>query len=79
MIRIFGLILIVLGIFLGLYLGLYLMFIGGITQIVDAVQVDPVDGSDVAWGIVRIIFASAVGAASFWICVLPGAALLFKD
>jgi uncharacterized membrane protein len=66
--NIIGIALIAVGIAAGLYLGVWLCFIGGIIQFIDAVKADPVSSSGVAWGIARVVFASAVG----WICaVIP--------
>ena len=47
------------GVCLAVYVGLWLMFVGGIAQLVDAAQEDPVEGIEIAIGIVRIVFASA--------------------
>lgn len=69
---ILGFLLILAGIVLGLYVGVWLMFVGGIIAIVDAVQADPVSGSAVAWGIVRIIFASFVGYLASLVLIVPG-------
>lgn len=57
----FAVFLIFAGFVLGVYVGLWLMFVGGIIAIVNAVQADPVNGSAIAWGIVRIVFASTAG------------------
>lgn len=43
------------------YTGMFIMFIGGIINVIDAAKVTPVDGSGVAFGIVKVIFASLVG------------------
>lgn len=56
-----GILLIVAGVLAGLYVGLWLMFIGGIIQVINAVKANPTPAIDVAWGVVRIIFASLVG------------------
>lgn len=48
------------------YVGLGLMFIGGIAQVVDAVQEDPVKGTEVAWGVVRITFAGFATAITLY-------------
>jgi len=54
----------------GIYVGVFLLFVGGIAQIVDAAQARPVDGSDLAWGIVKIASASPVGTCTFLIGLL---------
>jgi hypothetical protein len=77
MIRIiFGLILVVDGIVLGLYVGVWLMFIGGIVQVVNAIQVHPVHAMDIAVGFVRVFGATAAGALSFVLCVICGFGLI---
>lgn len=74
--NVFGVLLIVAGVAFGVYVGLWLMFIGGIVQIIDAVKATPVDGLDIAIGIVKIIFAGAAGGISAVVAILPGAAML---
>ncbi len=56
----------------GLYVGFWLMFVGGIVQIVEAVSVAPVDKWGIAYGIVRLTFAS-IGTAVAFIGVYAGA------
>lgn len=68
----FGVLMILGGIALGLYVGIWLMLVGGIMQIVDAVTADPINGSDIAWGVVRIIFASVSGVISAILLIVPG-------
>ena len=58
-INILGIIIIIASIALGLYVGLWLLFVGGIVQIANAVN--PIDGLQIAIGILKIIFASPVG------------------
>lgn len=68
----------IIGLCVAAYVGLWLMFVGGIMQVIDGVKSDPVDGSDVAWGIVRIVFASPVsGIAAFFFFVI--ALSCFRD
>ncbi len=47
---------------LAIYVGLVFMFVGGIAQIVDAVQENPINGSSVAWGVLRFFGAGFVAA-----------------
>lgn len=70
-----GILLILAGVVAGVYVGLWLMFIGGIVQIVDAVQASPVSGMDIGVGIVRIVFAGFTGTVSAFVLILPGAAI----
>lgn len=60
------------GILLALYVGLWLMFVGGIAQLVDAVQEEPVEGIDVALGVVRVFFASTATVLVFYFVGLVG-------
>lgn len=71
-----GIVLIILGIGAALYAGLWWAFIGGIIQVVEAVKATPVEAMDLALGIVRIVFAGAIGALTAVIAIFPGWALL---
>ena len=73
---IFGILLIIGGIALGIYVGLYLCFVGGIVQIVNAIKSSDVNGYAIAWGIVRIIFASVAGYICCYIPIIAGLALM---
>jgi hypothetical protein len=67
-----GLVLLVLSVAVGLWLGVCVMFIGGVVQIINAVQVHPVHAIDIAVGLVRILGASIVGFLSFFFLFLTG-------
>lgn len=67
----------IIGIAASAYFGLAVMFVGGIEQIVDQINAATVDGGEVAWGIVRIVFASASFAVGMWISI--GLAWLVGD
>jgi uncharacterized membrane protein len=73
-----GIVLVLAGIVLGVYVGVWVMFVGGIVAVVEAIKADPVNSLGIAWGIVRIVFASTATVAiiSFWLLALPGVALL---
>ena len=75
---ILGIGLIVFGIVFGLYVGVWVMFIGGIIQVVDAVQIHPVPAMHLGLGILRIVSASFVGIISAFACIIPGVTLLKK-
>lgn len=65
---------------LELYIGIiWLMFVGGIITIVDAAQVDLVNGGSFAWGIMRVVFASAVGWLFFFPLFALGVKLISDD
>ena len=64
-----GWLLIVIGVIAGLWVGVWWGFIGGIIQTVEAFRGTPIEASDVAFGIARIVFASLAGwgtALCFW-------------
>lgn len=71
-----GLLMIVGGIALGLYAGLWWAFVGGIIQIISAVQASPIPPADIAWGVVKIVFAGLIGGVSALVLVVPGAAMV---
>lgn len=70
---------ILIGVVVGLYVGIDLMFVKGIIQFVNGVKATPVNGNDIAWGVVRVSCAGLVGWGAAAIFILPGGALLFKD
>lgn len=67
---------VILGVALGVYVGLWWAFVGGIIQIVNAVQASPMEGAAIAWGIVKIFFAGAIGGVSALLLCVPGVALI---
>lgn len=75
---ILGLVLIFVGIALGLYAGIWWAFIGGIVQVIDGVKAADTDALAIALGIVRIVFAGAIGGFCAIVCWVPGMAML-KD
>lgn len=46
---------------LGVYVGLFVMFIGGITDLIDGAKADPTDSKMVAWGVVKMLLGSISG------------------
>ena len=73
-----GLFLILAGVALGIYVGFWVLLVGGIVTIVNAAKANPIGVSGIAWGALKIIFASAAGGLSFWVLALPGIALIKK-
>ena len=62
-----------IGIILSAYFGLVVMFVGGIEQIIDEINAETADGGQIAWGILRIVFASAsFGFGTFFSLSLAG-------
>lgn len=74
--KIIGILIAIVGIALGIYVGAWLMFIGGITQIVNSIN--PVNGLGIAFGIVRIVFCE-IGALIAWLGVVIGSAIGLSD
>ena len=64
--KIIGILIAIVGIALGIYVGAWLMFIGGITQIVNSIN--PVNGLGIALGIARIVFCE-IGGFIAWLGV----------
>jgi hypothetical protein len=73
--KVLGILMMVAGVVFGVWAGLWWAFIGGISQIVDALQASPIDGSNIGWGVVKIIFAGAIGGICGFLLIVPGAAL----
>ena len=71
-----GILLMVAGVAFGVYVGVWLLFIGGIVQIIDAIQATPISGVDLGIGILRILFAGAAGVVTAFVAVFPGYAML---
>ena len=57
------------GIIASAYFALVVMFVGGISQTIDAFQAEPVDGGDAAWGIAQVVLASTAFGIGVWISV----------
>lgn len=74
--KIVGVLFILGGLALAIYVGLYLMFVGGIVQIAESVGAEPTNGDGVAWGVVRVVFASPAFGLIFWFFVALGLALI---
>lgn len=71
-----GNLIIIASIILGIWLTIWVMLAGGIMQIVDGVQAGI--GSDVAWGIVKIIFCE-IGMIPMWIGCFIGGLIKLDD
>ncbi len=74
--KIIGILIAIVGIALGIYVGAWLMFIGGITQIVNSIN--PVNGLGIALGIARIVFCE-IGALIARLGVVIGSAIGLSD
>lgn len=74
--KIIGILIAIVGIALGIYVGVWLMFIGGITQIVNSIN--PVNGLGIAFGIARIVFCE-IGGLIVLLSVVIGSAIGLSD
>ena len=71
-----GIIIAILGIALGIYVGFWLMFVGGISQIINSIN--PVNGFGIAIGIARIVFCE-IGGFIAWLGIVIGSFIGLKD
>ena len=74
--KIIGIIIAILGIAGGIYVGFWLMFVGGISQIINSIN--PVDGFGIAIGIARIVFCE-IGGFIAWLGIAIGSFIGLKD
>lgn len=74
--KIIGIIIAILGIALGIYVGFWLMFVGGISQIINSIN--PLDGFGIAIGIARIVFCE-IGGLIAWLGIVIGSFIGLKD
>lgn len=74
--EIIGIIIAILGIAGGIYVGFWLMFIGGISQIINSIN--PVDGLGIAIGIAKIVFCE-IGGFIAWLGIAIGSFIGLKD
>lgn len=71
-----GNLIIIASIILGIWLTVWVMLAGGIVQIVNGVQTGL--GSDIAWGIIKVIFCE-IGIIPTWIGCFIGGLLKLDD
>ena len=74
--KIIGIIIAILGIALGIYVGFWLMFVGGISQIINSIN--PLNGFGIAIGIARIVFCE-IGGLIAWLGIAIGLFIGLKD
>lgn len=74
--KILGIIIAIIGIALGIYVGFWLMFVGGITQIINSIN--PVNGLGIALGIAKIIFCE-IGRLIAWLGIVIGSVIGLND
>jgi hypothetical protein len=44
------------------------MLVGGLLEIIDAIKAPVTSASEIGFGLLRMMFSSAVGAITFWVC-----------
>lgn len=74
--KVLGIIFAILGIAGGIYVGFWLMFVGGISQIINSIN--PVNGLGIAIGIAKIIFCE-IGGIIAWLGIAIGSYIGLKD
>jgi hypothetical protein len=70
--KVLGVIIMMLGLAFGIYAGFWWAFIGGIIDVVNAVQATPVSGMGIAFGVAKVVFAWAIGVVSVWVTMSIG-------
>lgn len=58
-----------LAVVLGLAVGLGFMFVGGIIQVLEGIDVEPNNNAEIAWGVARVALAPLAGWLVFFILV----------
>ena len=75
--RIFGALLILMGVAAGIYFGVVWALVGGIVLAIHAFSANPINAGDAAWGLVRALgLWEVIGVVAFWALALPGVRLL---
>lgn len=77
--KLIGILLIVAGVLGGLYLGLWTMFIGGIINIAQMIDLNTVTTTGLAKEILKIFLATPVGSVIAYIGVASGMLVFLKD
>lgn len=73
-----GISLCIIGVLLGLYVGIYVMFIGGILEIANAIDMGTISGYIIAVNIIKIIFSSLAGVVCYIIPCAIGCLIMDK-
>ena len=75
--QIIGVLMIMGGIVLGFYVGFWVCFIGGIVQLINEIKSpEAVVAMNIAWSIVKIVFAVLFGWLSALLLIVPGLAMI---
>jgi hypothetical protein len=79
-VKLLAIIAFIVGCLLAWFIGIDYMLIGGISDVVNAAQLDPIPGDTVAWGVVRALFGFTVAAFLFWLgCFVAGLVWVMND
>ena len=71
-----GILICILSIVFGLYMGFGVCFVGGIMQIINGFQIDPMSAGNIAIGFLKIILTSVVGWFSFGVGFVFGTGII---
>lgn len=74
--KLFGVMMILVGIVAGLYVWGWWGVVGGIVMVVEAVKTDPVDASGIGFGVLRFMCAGLAGGIVAWCFWLVGVVCL---
>lgn len=77
--QIIGMVLIVAGVIFGVWAGLWWALIGGIIDIINTIKAPDIVAMDIAIGIVKIMFASAIGGFSTLLAIIPGYVMVMSE
>lgn len=74
--KVLGILIAIIGVALGIYVGFWLMFVGGISQIINSIN--PVNGLGIAIGIAKIVFCE-IGGPIAWLGIAIGSVIGLSD
>jgi len=73
-----GIVIYVISIIFGSYIGMWVCFIGGIVNIIDGWNHDPVQSMVIAIGVAKFFFSGVVGWVTFFIGIAIGNGFIRK-
>lgn len=72
--KILGVLIVLGGVVLGVWIDVFVMLFGGIQLIVAGLNADPMNSSDIGWGVIHLVFCG-IGAIVAVVVVMLGAAM----
>lgn len=73
--KLFGILSALIAVLLFVWLDIFVLFVGGISQIINGFNADPNDVHDIVWGFVKVLLLDGMGltaaAAIFFFISLP--------